>query len=46
MTVILRRLSPPEWQSLGNAGICRVSLCEVVGVFPSRIWRIVFLGES
>lgn len=46
MTLVLRRLSPPTWSDLGAAGLCRVGLCEVVGCFPSRVWRVVFLGEG
>lgn len=46
MTLILRRIDPPTWANLGAAGLCRVSLTEIVGVFPSRVWRVVFLGEQ
>ncbi len=46
MTLILRRIGPANWQSLGAAGLCRVGLCEVVGMFRSSVSRVVFLGEK
>lgn len=46
MTVILRRTEPPVAADLGAAGACRVSLCEVVGLWGAGpICRVVFLGE-
>jgi hypothetical protein len=43
MTLILRRIDRPLWWNLRRAGRCRVSLCEIVGMFPSASNRTVFL---
>lgn len=45
MTLVLRRLDAPVPLALGAAGVCRVSLCEVVGAWGSGpIVRVVILG--
>lgn len=46
MTLILRRVGETSWHRLGKAGECRVGLCEVVGMFRTREWRVVFLPSS
>ena len=46
MTIILRRVGQPHWQTLGDAGVCRVGLTVIVGMFPSRAWRVVFLDAD
>lgn len=45
-TIILRRVGPTCWQTLGAAGPCRVGLAELVGIFPSAVNRVVFLPEE
>lgn len=42
-TIVLRRVGPASWQALGAAGLCRVGLAELVGIFPSAVNRVVFL---
>lgn len=44
MTLILRRTDAPLALRLGKAGVCRVSLCEVVGAWGTgRVTRVVIL---
>jgi hypothetical protein len=45
VTLIVRRLDAPALADLGAAGVCRVSLCAVVGAWGAGpIVRIIFLG--
>lgn len=45
MTLILRRFDSPLLCHLGAAGLCRVSLCEIVGAFGSGpIEGVMFIG--
>ncbi len=46
MTLILRRVDAPAWVKLRAGGVCRVSLCEILGCWGSGpVVRVVFLGE-
>lgn len=47
MTLIVRRIDAPVTRRLGRCGVCRVGLCEIVGMFGrGPLLRVVFLGGS
>jgi len=47
MTLVVRYLETPALADLGAAGVCRVGLAEVVGVWGSgRIVRVILLGGN
>ncbi len=47
MTLILRRTDAPLRLALGSAGVCRVSLCEIVASFGTGPGlRVVFLSNQ
>lgn len=46
MTLILRVVEPPVALDLGAAGVCRVGLADVVGVWGAGpVVRVLFLGD-
>ena len=47
MTLVLRRTDAPLRLTLGSAGVCRVSLCVIVGSFGAGpLLRVVFLSNQ
>jgi hypothetical protein len=43
MTLILRRMDKPKWWNLRKCGLCRISLCEIVGCFRSDTNKVIWL---
>jgi hypothetical protein len=44
MTIVIRRLGATHWSKLRQCGHCRIGFGEVVGVFPSAVSKVVWIG--
>lgn len=46
MTIVIRRIGPTRLWNLRKCGLCRIGLDEVVGVFPSKERKVVWIGST
>ncbi len=43
MTIVVRRVGSTHWSRLRKCGHCRIGFGEVVGLFPSKESKVVWL---